>query len=88
MRLGSAGRNKFREVRDEASWVVWGMAGGPLMPCYKQGRQSSDLARESKLEISLVKERSSAVVIIASELSLRETGLLGREYLRKYSLLF
>jgi len=30
------------------------------------------LARESRLEIGLVKERSSAVVIIASELSLRE----------------
>lgn len=72
MRLGSTGRNKFREVRDEASWVVWGVAGGLLTPCDKQGRQSSDLARESKLEISLVKERSSAVVIIASELSLRE----------------
>ena len=72
MRPWSTGRNKFREVRDEASWVVWGVAGGQLTPCYKQGRQSSDLARESKLEISLVKERSSAVVIIASELSLRE----------------
>ncbi len=42
------------------------------MPCHKQGRQSPDLARESRLEISLVKERSNAVVIIASELSLRE----------------
>ncbi len=72
VRLGSTGRNKFREVRDEASWIVWGMASGQLAPCYKQGRQSSDLARESKLEIGLVKERSSAVVIIASELSLRE----------------
>ena len=72
MRPWSAGRNKFREVRYEASWVIWGMAGGQLTPCYKQGRQSSDLARESRLEISLVKERSNAVVIIASELSLRE----------------
>jgi len=59
-------------VRYEASWVIWGVAGGQLTPCQKQGRQSSDLARESKLEIGLVKERSSAVVIIASELSLRE----------------
>ncbi len=72
MRPWSTGRNEFREVRDEASCVVWSMAGGQVAPCYKQGRQSSDLARESKLEISLVKERSSAVVIIASELSLRE----------------
>ncbi len=71
MRPWSTGRNKFREVRDEASWVVWGVAGGQLAPCQKQGRQSSDLARESRLEISLVKERSSAVVITASELSLR-----------------
>jgi len=45
------------------------------------------LARESRLEISLVKERSSAVVIIASELSLREkldyfvgSTLLGTPY--------
>ena len=75
-------------MRYEASWVIWGVAGGQLMPCQKQGRQSSDLARESKLEISLVKERSSAVVIIASELSLREIELLSRERLRKYSLLF
>ncbi len=72
MRLGSTGRNKFREVRDEASCVIWGMAGGQIGPCYKQGRQNSDLARESKLEISLVKERSSAVFAIAGELSLRE----------------
>ena len=57
------------------------------MPCYKQGKRSSDLARESRLEISLVKERSSAVVIIASELSLREkldyfvgSTLLGTPY--------
>ncbi len=59
-------------MRDEASWVIWGMAGGQLMPCQKQGGQSSDLARESRLEISLVKERSNAVFTIASELSLRE----------------
>ena len=72
MRPWSTGRNKFREVRYEASWVIWGVAGGQVTPCQKQGRQSSDLARESRLEISLVKERSSAVVIIASELSLRE----------------
>ena len=42
------------------------------MPCQKQGKQTSDLARERKLETSLVKERSHAVVIIASELSLRQ----------------
>ncbi len=42
------------------------------MPCQEQGRQSLDLARESKLEIGLVKERSNAVFTIASELSLRE----------------
>ena len=48
------------------------MAGGQLAPCHKQGKQSSNLARESELEISLVKERSNAVVVIASELSLRE----------------
>ncbi len=72
VRPWGAGRNKFREVRYETSWVIWGMAGGLLTPCYKQGRQNSDLARENKLEISLVKERSNAVVIIASELSLRE----------------
>ena len=59
-------------MRYEASWVIWGVAGGQLTPCQKQGRQSSDLARESRLEISLVKERSNAVVNIASELSLRE----------------
>ncbi len=64
------------------------MAGGQLAPCQEQGRQSSDLARESRLEISLVKERSSAVVIIASELSLRETGLLSREYFFECSLPF
>ena len=43
-----------------------------MAPCYKQGGQSSNLARESKLWIGLVKERSTAVVIIASELGLRE----------------
>jgi len=59
-----------------------------MAPCYKQGGQSSNLARESKLGIGLVKERSTAVVIIASELGLREIGLLSREYFLKYSLLF
>ncbi len=48
------------------------MAGGQFAPCQKQGRQNSNLARESRLEISLVKERSNAVFTIASELSLRE----------------
>ena len=43
-----------------------------MAPCHKQGGQSSDLARESRLEVSLVKERPNAVVNIASELSLRE----------------
>ena len=43
-----------------------------MTPCHKQGRQNSNPARDSKLEISLVKERSNAVVNIASELSLRE----------------
>ena len=48
------------------------MAGGQLALCYKQGRQSSDLARGSELEASLVEEGPSVVVIIATELSLRE----------------
>ena len=57
-------------------------------PCREQGKRNSGLARESRLEISLVKERSNAVVIIASELSLREIGLRCREYFVGYSLLF
>ena len=76
MRPWSTSRNKFREVWYEASWVIRSMAGGQAEPCRKQGRQSSGLARESKLEIGLVKERSTAVVVIASELSLREKWIV------------
>jgi len=58
------------------------------VPCFGQGTQDSNSARESKTEVSLVNERPDAVVNIASELSLRVKQTVSGEHATKCSPLF